>query len=234
MGSQAVATAAHRGPPYERVCFDCDSTLCTIEGLDRLAARAGIAAELQPVTAAAMNGEIDFDNAYAERLALLQPDQAAVDWLAEQYQSNITPGANDLIRGLRQAGKQIHIVSGGILQALLSLAAPLGVPVSHIHAVSLLLDVDGSYQDFDRDSPLCRQHGKAALCRMLFGKDERAVFIGDGITDWEATAAGVDFIGYGGVIKRDEVVAQANISYPTTDLTGLLSYLLTPTELQAL
>lgn len=94
----AAATSRHRGPPYDRVCFDCDSTLCTIEGLDRLAERAGIATQLRPITAAAMNGDTDFDNAYAERLALLRPDQAAVDWLAEQYQSSITPGANELLR----------------------------------------------------------------------------------------------------------------------------------------
>ena len=228
------AAAAHRGPPYDRVCFDCDSTLCTIEGLDRLAERAGIATQLQPITAAAMNGDINFDNAYAERLTLLRPDQAAVDWLAEQYQSSITPGARELIQSLQQSGKQVHIVSGGILQALLPLAAPLGIPISHIHAVSLLLDADGSYQDFDHDSPLCRQHGKASLCRELIGENERAVFIGDGITDWETTAAGVDFIGYGGVIKRDEVAARAGIYFDSGNLAGLLPHLLTSTEMQTL
>lgn len=100
--------------------------------------------------------------------------------------------------------------------------------------MSLLLDADGSYQDFDHDSPLCRQHGKAVLCRELVGEDERAVFIGDGITDRETTAAGVDFIGYGGIVKRNEVAAHASLYYQTTDLAGLLPYLLTPAEMQTL
>lgn len=221
----------HQGPPYDIILFDCDSTLCTIEGLDELARRSGLAEQLKPITDAAMNGSIDFATAYAERLALLQPDQEAVAWLAKQYQQNLTAGTKTLIQTLQQAGKQIHIVSGGILQSVMLLAAPLAIPVNHIHAVSLLINSDGTYGGYDEDSPLCHQHGKAIVCAQLIDADQRAVFIGDGITDLEARSKGIDFIGFGGVAKRAVIEAQAAVYYHEADIAGLLPLLLTESEL---
>ncbi len=215
-----------RGPPYDRVFFDCDSTLCRIEGFDALAERNGRAAELVPITRAAMNGDADFAAAYAQRLELLQPDRDAVEWLAGQYRQQLTPGAEQLVRTLQQTGKQVHIVSGGLLQALMLLAAPLGIPVSHIHGVSLLLNSDGSYADFDQDSPLCRQNGKALLCRQLLGTDERAVFVGDGVTDLEVASEGIDFIGYGGVVRRPAVAAAAATYCEQENIVNMLTLLL--------
>ncbi len=222
----------HQGPPYDVILFDCDSTLCTIEGLDELARRSGLAERLKPVTDAAMNGSIDFAGAYAERLALLQPDQAAIDWLATQYQQNLTTGAVTLIQSLQQAGKQIHIVSGGILQAVMLLAAPLAIPVNHIHAVSLLIQSDGTYGGYDQDSPLAHQHGKAVVCEQLVSADQHAAFIGDGITDLEVHSQGIDFIGFGGVAKRPAIEARAAVYYHGADIAGLLPLLLTEPELQ--
>lgn len=227
---QTVTRGTYGGPPYDRLFFDCDSTLCTIEGLDCLAERDGLTELIKPVTAAAMNGGIDFTCAYAERLALLQPDQAAIDWLAAQYRAHISPGATQLIQHLQQAGKQVHIVSGGILQAILPLSPLLGIPVSHIHAVRLRLDSNGRYIGFDEQSPLTRQHGKATLIQELSGAGERTVFIGDGVTDLEASATGADFIGFGGVVRRPAVEHQAARYYPDADLAGLLPWLLSAAE----
>ncbi|MCS3903674.1 phosphoserine phosphatase [Methylohalomonas lacus] len=218
------------GAPYERVFFDCDSTLCRIEGFDTLAERSGQGAELIPITRAAMNGDVNFADAYRQRLELLQPDRDAVEWLAGQYRQQLTAGAEQLVRTLQQAGKQVHIVSGGLLQALMLLAAPLGIPVSHIHGVSLLLNSDGSYAGFDRDSPLCQQNGKAVLCRQLLGADERAVFVGDGVTDLEVAGTGIDFIGYGGVVRRPAVATAAETYYEQENIVNLLTLLLDERE----
>lgn len=227
-----TAPQPHRGPPYDFVLFDCDSTLCRIEGLDQLAARAGIAAELTPVTLAAMNGDIAFDKAYADRLERLQPDLDAVNWLGVEYCDHLVTGAVELIHALHERGKQVHIVSGGIRQALLPLAGILGIPSERLHAVDVLFDQAGQYQDYDRASPLTRQHGKANVCSEVINGSGHAVFIGDGMTDLEAAGPGVDFIGFGGVARRPAVESRAALYYPHADLFGLLPWLLIADELE--
>lgn len=222
----------HQGPPYDLILFDCDSTLCHMEGLDYLAERAGLAKQLRPLTEAAMNGEIDFDTAYAERMALLRPDREAVDWLARKYRQTLLADAAELIRTLRDHDKTVYIISGGIRQALADLAEPLGLPAEHIYAVDLSFDISGTYAGYDQHSPLCRQHGKAEVGRLLARPGERAVMIGDGITDLEIAAAGIDFVGFGGVVRRPAVEARAAAYHPGPGLTGLLPLLLTASELE--
>lgn len=222
----------NQGPPYEVVLFDCDSTLCSIEGIDQLATRAGLAEQLIPITTAAMEGRLPFDQAYAERLAVLQPDAAAVEWLSAQYLEHIVTGADGLMEHLHQRGKVVHIISGGIHQALLPLGAALGIPDHRVHGVTLIFDGQGRYAGYDADSPLAHQYGKAATCRQILQSGERAVLIGDGVTDLEIRAAGVDFIGFGGVVRRTVVEEQATAYYRESNLRGLLAWLLTPAELE--
>ena len=228
-----TATYLHRGPPYDLVLFDCDSTLCRIEGLDHLARRAGLAEALLPITRAAMEGELDIGTAYADRMALLRPDLEAVNWLGSEYCNHLVAGAAELIHVLHKRGKQVHIISGGIRQALLPLAGTLDIPSERLHAVAFVFDESGYYQDYDRASALVRQHGKAAVCNELINRrGSRAVLIGDGVTDLEATAAGVDFIGFGGVARRHVVENRATIYYPHPDMFGMLPLLLNADELE--
>lgn len=228
-----TAPDTHRGPPYDLILLDCDSTLCRMEGIDELAARAGIVEQLRPITDAAMAGTTSFDVAYADRLALLRPDRKAIDWLAQRYHQTLLEDAAELIAALQDCGKAVHIVSGGIRQALAGLAEPLGLPADHILAVDLSLDTHGAYAGYDQDSPLCHQHGKAAVGRLLARPGERTVMVGDGITDLEVIAAGIDFVGFGGVARRPAVEARAAAYHPGPDLTGLLPLLLTASELRA-
>lgn len=58
---------------YERIIFDCDSTLSTIEGIDYLAEIAGKGSEVADLTSKAMNGEVKFEDVFAKRLDIIQP-----------------------------------------------------------------------------------------------------------------------------------------------------------------
>lgn len=205
-----------------------------MEGLDELAERAGIVEQLRPITDAAMAGTISFDNAYAERLSLLQPDRDAVEWLAQRYRQTLLDDAGELIAALQARGKAVHVISGGIREALLGLAGPLGLPEDRIHAVGLMFDEHGHYTGYDRHSPLCRQHGKAAVCHELIPHGTTAVLIGDGITDYEAIESGIDFIGFGGVVRRPSIEQRAAVYHADAELLGLLPRLLTAAELEGL
>ena len=186
---------------FDVVCFDCDSTLSRIEGIDELARLKGVFEQVAALTDAAMNGELALEEVYAKRLEMIKPDKSAMDWLAELYIAERVEGVSETIKTLQEHNKQIHIISGGLRQAILPLAAFLGIPEAHVHAVDVLFDADGAYQDFARQSPLVVTGGKARVCRKLRLTHSALAMVGDGKTDLEAKLAGAYTIGFGGVLK---------------------------------
>lgn len=211
---------------FDIVCFDCDSTLSRIEGIDELALRAGLEQDVAPLTAAAMAGTIPLDAVYAERLSMIRPDRASIDWLARRYVEEMVPGARETITALTRAGTSVHIVSGGLRPALESLACELAVPASNVHAVDVFFEGNGTYRDFDHGSPLSHPDGKAVVCRSLAGRDTSIALVGDGATDLAARACGVFVVGFGGVRRRDALVRGADIFIDGPDLTMVLGPLL--------
>ena len=214
------------GRRFDIVCFDCDSTLSRIEGIDELALRAGLEQGVAPLTAAAMAGTIPLDAVYAERLSMIRPDRASIDWLARRYVEEMVPRARETITALTRAGTSVHIVSGGLRPALKPLACALAVPAFNVHAVDVFFEDDGTYRDFDHGSPLSRPDGKAVVCRSLAGREASIALVGDGATDLAAQASGVFVVGYGGVNRRDALVKSADIFIDSPDLTAVLGPLL--------
>jgi len=211
---------------FDIICFDCDSTLSAIEGIDVLADRAGCGTEMAALTNAAMNGEVSLESVYAQRLALIKPDKKGIDWLAELYIEKMVQGVAEVFQQLHQQGKQIHIISGGLKQAILPLAEKLNVDASNVHAVEVLFASNGDYLDFDQLSPLARNGGKAEICAQLKKADLSLAIVGDGNTDMEAKKAGVFCIGFGGVVARKIVQDQADIFVDSPDFQAVLPYLL--------
>lgn len=211
---------------FDIICFDCDSTLSEIEGIDELASRAGCGPEMAVLTNAAMNGEISLESVYAQRLELIKPDKQAIDWLADLYIEKMVPGVEQVFQQLHQQGKQVHIISGGLKQAILPLAEKLKVDASRVHAVEVLWANNGDYLDFDQLSPLARNGGKAEVCMQLQESDAKFAIVGDGNTDMEAKQAGAYCIGFGGVVARDIVREQADVFIDSPDLQAVLPYLL--------
>ena len=212
---------------FDIVCFDCDSTLSRIEGIDELARSSGVFAEVAALTDSAMNGEIALEDVYAKRLDVIKPNSHALSQLAEQYIAEMVEGVEEVFATLLAADKQVHIISGGLRQAILPLAARLHVPPANVHAVDVSFDHDGQYLDFDRHSPLAKSGGKALVCRQINPNSEsNMVLVGDGKTDLEAQHAGAKVIGFGGVVRRELVEAQADVFVTEPSLMAVLPYLL--------
>ena len=211
---------------FDIVCFDCDSTLSKIEGIDELGRQSGLYDELVALTNAAMNGELALEDVYGKRLALIKPDKAKMDWLADLYIAEMVDGVEEVFSTLLAQGKQVHIISGGIRQAILPLAEKLGLSNHHVHAVDVLFNADGSYKDFDQQSPLAKTGGKAVVCKQIQTTGTSMVMIGDGKTDLEAKHAGAKVIGFGGVMQRDVVIEQADVFVNEPSLKAVLSYLI--------
>ena len=213
------------------ILFDCDSTLSTIEGIDVLAEQAGVVDQVVPLTTAAMDGRLKLEEAYAARLDLIRPDAAAIEALGRSYVATRVEGATQSIAALRMLGWQVHVVSGGIRQAVLAIARDLGVPDEQVHAVDLVFDENGDYAGFDQNSPLARSGGKAEICRREMAGADSVVMVGDGITDLEAGEAGATVIGFGGVVRRDIVARCAPFFIEQADLREVVRLLATPDEL---
>lgn len=211
---------------FEVIFFDCDSTLSSIEGIDELAIRAGVAEELVPLTNAAMEGKIPLEEIYQRRLDLIKPDRAALEWVSQRYLDHMVEGTVEVVSELIKQGREVHIISGGLRQAVLSVGKLLGIPDDQVHAVDIFFDEKGNYAGFDQESPLARAGGKAEICRKVIAPDNKsAALIGDGITDLEAAEAGVYVIGFGGVARREAVVQGASIYVDDPALTPVLNLL---------
>lgn len=218
------------GPPFSTIFFDCDSTLCALEGIDALAERAGLAQQLAPLTAAAMEGRINLEQVYRHRLERIRPDREAMVWLGQYYLRTIVDGAVELVCALQALGKRVYIVSGGIRQAVLYVAEALEIPRQRVHAVELFFNPRGAFCGYDEHSPLVRSDGKAAVCRGLLQAGEAAALVGDGMVDVAAQSAGVLLVGFGGVVRRAPVAERAAIYIEEPSLHAVMRYLLTREE----
>jgi phosphoserine phosphatase len=211
---------------FDVICFDCDSTLSKIEGIDELAGRVGLGKEMARLTDAAMNGEVLLEEVYEKRLSLIRPDRDSINWLADLYIEEIVDGVQSVFESLAAANKELHIISGGIRQAILPLAKRLGLPATQVHAVDVYFNEDGSYRGYNHDSPLARSGGKADICRRLLKSPGSLVMIGDGKTDMEAKQAGAVVIGFGGVVNRPVVHEQADFYSAEPSLVSILAHIL--------
>lgn len=94
------------------VCFDMDSTLIQTEVIDELAERAGVGEEVRAITESAMQGEIDFNESFKQRMKLLK---GLSEDVLKDVAANlpITKGARRLIDTLHYYGYKTAILSGG-------------------------------------------------------------------------------------------------------------------------
>ena len=173
------------------IVLDVDSTLVRGEVIDELAARAGRAAEVARITAAAMNGELDFAQSLRARVAALAglPEEV-LDEVREHLV--LTPGARTLIRTLQRLGFRCGIVSGGFTQITDPLAEMLGLDFA---AANTLEVADGRLTG-GLVGEIVDRPGKArALIRFAeqYGIPlDQTVAVGDGANDLDMlTTAGL-------------------------------------------
>lgn len=94
------------------ICFDMDSTLIQTECIDQLAEKAGVGDKVREITERAMRGEIDFNESFRERVALLKGlDISVMQEIAETLP--ITEGVDRMMQVLKRAGYKTAILSGG-------------------------------------------------------------------------------------------------------------------------
>ena len=198
-------------PKFASVVLDVDSTLCNVEGVDWLAKLRGedVAKQSANLTDRAMNGELPIEAVYAERMDMIRPTREEIDALARVYVEKLATGAVLTIRALRDAGVRVVLVSGGLRRAIWPVARSVGVGQADLNAVDVQWDHAGTYQDFDRASPLTSQHGKVDVVRSL-ALPRPILAVGDGATDAAMRPAVDSFVAFTAFQRRDAVVAAAD------------------------
>lgn len=207
------------------ICFDCDSTLSAIEGIDELARVRGpeVFAEVEAMTNEAMNGKIPVEAVFGRRLDIIQPSRADVAAIGQRYIDTIEPTAKSTIAALMERGWTVVILSGGFRPIIAPLAHVLGV--SRIEAVDLFFDATGKFQGYDTAYPTTRSGGKPQVITELKQqlRPVQTVMVGDGVSDLEAKPVVDRFIGFGRYTVRSKVQAGADaFIYSLADLVTLV------------
>jgi phosphoserine phosphatase len=94
------------------ICFDMDSTLVNMEGIDEMARKAGVHREVARITEKAMRGDFDFEEALRQRVAMLKG--LSMDEILDiRNHMQLSEGAEELLTALKWLGFRLGIVSGG-------------------------------------------------------------------------------------------------------------------------
>lgn len=200
---------------------DMDSTIIGQECIDELADAVGLKARISEITERAMRGELDFDTALTERVAMLKglPLGELERTLSERITLN--PGARTLIATMKAHGAATLLVSGGFTYFTSRVAGLAGFAG---HQGNTLID-DGAALTGEVGRPILgREAKRMALLeavRALGAGPEDALAMGDGANDLDMIRAA----GLGVAYKAKPVVAaEATAAIRHTDLTAALYF----------
>lgn len=212
-----VQPIAHRAKSL--LIADMDSTMITVECIDELADYIGIKAEVAAITEAAMRGELDFEAALTQRVALLKDMDASVIDDCLEARVTFTPGAFELVQTMRARGARAILVSGGFTR----FAEPVARHLGFHQAIANRLELGEGKLTGAVERPIIGAEAKVATLRATaaeLGIDPlQAMAVGDGANDLlmiKAAGMGVAFH------AKPIVAREADARIDHNDLAALL------------
>ncbi|QOG16815.1 MULTISPECIES: phosphoserine phosphatase SerB [Bradyrhizobium] len=198
---------------------DMDSTMIGQECIDELADLVGMKAHVAAITERAMRGEIEFEPALRERVALLKDLPASVvdEVLAKRI--TLTPGGRELVATMRKHGAYTCLVSGGFTLFTSAVAAKIGFQENRANE---LVVRDGKFTGEVKEPILGRAAKLATLVDLMesFDLDDiDSVVVGDGANDLAMIQAAGLGVAYH---AKPAVAAAAAARIDHGDLTALL------------
>lgn len=198
---------------------DMDSTMIGQECIDELADFVGLKEQVAKITDRAMRGELPFEPALIERVALLGGlDVAVIDKILEE-RITLTPGARTLVQTMRAKGAYTALVSGGFTLFTGPIAAKIGFHENRANR----LGIDGNTLTGKVIEPIlgkqAKQDALIELRETFSLKPSDTLAIGDGANDLDMikeAGLGVAFH------AKPAVSAAANAWLDHSDLTALL------------
>jgi phosphoserine phosphatase len=198
---------------------DMDSTIIGCECLDELADLAGLKPQISAITERAMRGEIAFEPALRERVAMLKG--LALDALERTYETRVklNPGAKALVATMKKHGARTCLVSGGFTYFTQRVAKDGGFDDNQ---ANVLLD-DGLRLTGEVKEPILGREAKLSALKAEIEKlgitSADALAVGDGAND----LAMIQHAGLGVAYHAKPVVSEAaSASIAFGDLRALL------------
>ncbi|AEV38731.1 protein containing Phosphoserine phosphatase SerB // Haloacid dehalogenase-like hydrolase [Pseudovibrio sp. FO-BEG1] len=198
---------------------DMDSTMIQQECIDELAAELGLKEKISDITERAMRGEIEFEPALRERVALLKGLGTEVIGKTIENRITLTPGGRELVQTMKANGGYAALVSGGFTSFTRKIADVIGFDENKANT---LLEVDGKLSGEVAEPILGKQAKLDRLNELTEDKNialEDAIAVGDGANDLAmicAAGLGVAFH------AKPKVAAEARAMINHGDLTALL------------
>ncbi|MBA3448707.1 MAG: phosphoserine phosphatase SerB [Pseudaminobacter sp.] len=222
VGSQSVDVVVQQreGRAKKILIADMDSTMIDQECIDELADEIGVKAHVAAITARSMNGEIAFEPALRERVALLKGLDAAVIERIISGRLTLASGGRELVATMRKHGAWTALVSGGFDVFTARIGDMLGFHENR--ANRLTVEADGLLAGTVTEPIL----GRAAKAQALNDIAARlgltphdAIAVGDGANDLDM----IRLAGSGVALHAKlSVAAEARIRIDHGDLTALL------------
>ena len=213
-----ILSVGHMLRTHKLACFDMDSTLIEQEVIVELAKTAGIGEQVEAITEAAMRGEMDFDESFAQRVALLQGIPTSVlDEICSRL--TLSTGALATINALKALGYHTVLVSGGFTYFARYIAEQLGI--DEVHANSL--DIEEGEVTGHIQLPIVNGAKKAAIvahtAERLGITMSQVVCVGDGANDLPMMALADLGVAFN---AKPIVQARADAAVNVTGLEGVL------------
>ena len=213
-----ILSVGHMLRTHKLACFDMDSTLIEQEVIVELAKTAGIGEQVEAITEAAMRGEMDFDESFAQRVALLQGIPTSVlDEICNRL--TLSTGALATISALKALGYHTVLVSGGFTYFARYIAEQLGI--DEVHANSL--DIEEGEVTGHIQLPIVNGAKKAAIvahtAERLGITMSQVVCVGDGANDLPMMALADLGVAFN---AKPIVQARADAAVNVTGLEGVL------------
>lgn len=204
------------------ICFDMDSTLIRTEVIDELADRAGVGEQVRAITESAMRGEIDFQESFTRRVALLKGlDVSVMKDIAENLP--ITEGVERLMTVLKRSGYKTAILSGGFTYFGEYLKNRFGF--DYVYANELEVGEDGKLTGRYLGD-IVDGRRKKELLRLIAQVENidiaQTIAVGDGANDLPMlSTAGLGIAFH----AKPKVKAEASQSISTIGIDGVLYFL---------
>ena len=198
---------------------DMDSTMIQQECIDELAAEAGVGERVAAITAAAMNGELDFDGALRERVGLLKGlPESVIDEVLDK-RITLMPGGSKLVATMKANGAYAALVSGGFTAFTGAIAEKLGFDENRANT---LIAKDGLLTG-DVGMPILGKQAKVDALEEITARlgisESDVLAVGDGANDLgmlKRAGTGV------ALHAKPSVAVQCDVRVNFGDLTALL------------
>lgn len=168
-------------------CFDMDSTLIYQEVIELIAAYAGVEAEVEKITTAAMNGDIDFKESLARRVSLLKGIDGTI-WDELKKKLVFTKGDFELVKGLKAMGCKLAVLSGGFIPLANYVKETLGLDYAFANTLQTEVDDQGKTVFNGKTEGYIVDGEKKAELTIFIAEEEdidlrSVVAVGDGSND---------------------------------------------------